>query len=141
MDFIEGPGGEVAPSDEHRYYPFPMPQVFDGALAVLGRQRLWVRYSDIRQGRIIAHIGNGTAYLDITMMAGRGVTFVKVKMGCSSMYRTRAVEQIRRRFFWELDEWLHSASPKEMVRAHSRARTSYGSRKKTWVPPRAAYKI
>jgi len=142
---IEGPGGEICPGDEHRGYPFLMPVVFDGALEVLKSLGLSRSYSNIRQGRIIAHRGTdpdaGHGYLDIKMMPGRDMTLVHVRTGINRLSGRRTVKELRRQFLWELDRWLHTTSPRRLMATHRRARRVYGDDGPTRAPAQAAYKL
>ena len=134
---------ENTPKDDHRYFKFPYLQVFEGALYALNAMKMKVRYSNAYQGRVIGYRNSAAGgYLDITLTGQRHVTMVHVRVGSSTVTRRDdSTKQLRRRFFWELDDWLHKAGPGELLRVHKRSQRALGRRSDAWVPPQAAYKI
>ena len=130
------------PRDDHRYYTFPYLQVFEGALVTLERMGMRVRYSNAHQGRIIAHrVSAAGGFLDIKLIGQRAVTFVHVRVGSSTVSRRDDTRELRRRFFWDLSEWLHNATPNQLLGVHRNTERARGRPTRAWVPPQAAYKI
>jgi peptidoglycan/xylan/chitin deacetylase (PgdA/CDA1 family) len=133
------------PRDNYRYFRYPYIQVFDGAIQVLVEMGLRIKYSNLFKGRIITGYGlikkYGMAYMDIRIIGEGATTFVQVRTGSNTLSRKDGLGMLRREFFWDLDDWLHKAKPKERMRAHSTAIRAYGRPTRTWVPPGTAYKI
>lgn len=140
---IEMPDGIYdVPKDDHRYYTFPYLQVFEGALVTLERMGMYVKYSNAHQGRIIAHRRSAAGgFFDIKLIGQRAVTFVHVRVGSSTVSRRDNTKELRRRFFWDLSDWLHNASPNELLGVHRNTERARGRPTRSWVPPQAAYKI
>jgi hypothetical protein len=127
----------VATSDDHRYYPFPYGCVFDGALHVLSKMGYIALFSNIYLGRIIVTSGRGRDALgrmDLRIVGRGKVTFVHIDSPRYSMTGSDFMDEAKQRFFWRLDDWLHTVSPNEMMWVHRKALDSYGSPDVAYVP-------
>ena len=98
------------PSDDHRYYPYPKEVVFRGATTLLRAMGFVITYSSLEKGRILTYIGNTgvDGYFHVKLIGTRNVTFVHVNTGIRSLSGPGHIRNSKRRFFWLLDEWLHS---------------------------------
>jgi hypothetical protein len=136
---------DQVPRDNNRYYAFPYQDVFEASVYALEGMGLVIKYSSIYKGRIIAHRGLRTGtkggYLDLRLIGMTKVTFVHVRVGSSTVSQRDNVEELRRRFYWKLDDWLHKAGPEERARVHEETLWAHGSKDRTWVPPNTAYRI
>ena len=130
------------PSGDHRYFVFPYLSVFDGAMHVLRENGYRIKYSNIYIGRIIAFPGRGRraqSQMDIRIIGRGRVSFMHVDIPNSSMTRTDLPGEVKRWFFWELDDWLHSACPNELMEVHKDATAFYGSPDVAYVPRSSVY--
>ena len=125
------------PSDDHRYYAFPFLTVFEGALHILEKMGYNMLFSNIYMGRIIVTSGRGCHALgrmDIKFVGRGKTTFVHVDSPRYSMTGIDFMDAAKQRFFWRRDDWLHQASPSEMLWVHRQAVPSYGSPDVAYVP-------
>ena len=124
-------------SDEHRYYAFPFLTVFEGALYILDKMGYQLLFSNIYMGRIIVTFERGRHALgrmDIKFVGRGKATFVHVDSPRYSMTGADFMDGAKQRFFCRLDDWLHQASPNEVLWVHKRAIPSYGSPDIAYVP-------
>jgi len=133
------------PDDDHRYFGFPFHLVFDASAYVLERMGLRISYSSLYKGRIIASRGTEPSarngFLDIRLIGMGSVTLVHVRVGSGTISVKDDTAQLRIRFFWELDEWLHAAKVEELNKVQDMSAKYHGRPTREWVPPSTAYKI
>jgi hypothetical protein len=98
------------PSDDHRYFPYPPEVAFRGAVTVLRGMGFVITHASLEKGRIYSYIGNTgvDGYFHVRLIGTRNVTFVHLQTGSRSMAAPGYIQDAKRRFFWLLDEWLHS---------------------------------
>jgi hypothetical protein len=133
------------PDDDHRIIGFPFHLVFDAAVYILESMGLHISYSNIYQGRIVAAKGvteeTMGGHLDIKLIGRGSVTLVHVRTGSGTVSGKDDTDALRRRFLWDLAEWLHKAKVEELDRVQKKVADSHGKPSRGWVPSDAVYKI
>ncbi len=131
--------------DDHRYFGFPYHLVFDASVYILQKMGMRISFSNLYQGRIIAARGDAKGdrhgHLDVKLIGRGSVTLVHVKAASGTVSSRDDTGRLRRRFLWELDEWLHKAKVEELAKVQDHVSKTHGKPTDVYVPPSTAYKL